>query len=399
VSSKPEEPPSFAGRRPYQHLSGGLIPGLATVLIAYLLLAGYLYHPIPLDGDGAAYALQALRGSPWERSVHVGYLAPLWLWTRVIGRDPALLSALWTGCALVLSTALGARLMHGVARERGEVDLPRWQRLAPLLAPLSMLAASSTWRSAGTVEVYGPLATLLLAATLALGSERRWLAGGLLAWALLVHPVAWALVPGAALLAGGDRRSTLQAVALAAVLQVVALSLLWPDWWSGGRGLLHTAPGDRGPWSSLQAGWRLLAGDLGPACVPLLAGLAFAGRRRLVGIGLVVLGSVLLLDRHSDNPGLLPALWLLCCFAPLAVCWLAELRSPALRRSAAAGAAALLLLGAAEATSRHDAQVRSAVRDAEQLLEGGCDQRALPWPEAMKLGLLCYPTPTPGSPR
>ena len=390
VSSNQNQPQSFARRRLDQHLSDGLIPALAAVLISYLVLAGYLYRPIPLDGDGAAYALQALRGSPWERSVHVGYLAPLWAWTRASGRDPALLSALWTGSGLVLATALGARVYSRTDRaRRAHVQPTLLWRLVPLLAPLSMLAASATWRAAGTVEVYGPLATLLLATTLALANERRWLAGGLLAWALLVHPAAWALVPGLAILAGGGRRATLQSLAIAAALQGVALTLLWPDWWSGGRGLSHTAAADQGVWRSLQAGWRLVAGDLGPACLPLLGGLAFAGRRQLAGIGLVVLGSVLVLARHTDNPALLPALWLLCCCAPMAVCWLAELRTQALRRAAAAGALALLLLGVAEATSRQDAEVRAAARHADQLLEGGCDQPDLRWSEAMKLELLC----------
>ena len=388
VSSSPDQTPTNAVRRPDQHPSARLIPGLGAILVIYLILAGYLHRSVPLDGDGAAYALQALRGSPWERSIHVGFLAPLWAWTRAAGRDPALLSALWTGCGLVLATAVGARWLR--ADPDGVRDLdPTVARLAPLLAPLAMLAATVTWRAAGTVEVYGPLATLLLATTLALANERRWLAGGLLAWALLVHPAAWALVPGLAILAGGGRRATLQSLAIAAALQGVALTLLWPDWWSGGRGLSHTAAADQGVWRSLQAGWRLVAGDLGPACLPLLGGLAFAGRRQLAGIGLVVLGSVLVLARHTDNPALLPALWLLCCCAPMAVCWLAELRTQALRRAAAAGALALLLLGVAEATSRQDAEVRAAARHADQLLEGGCDQPDLRWSEAMKLELLC----------
>ncbi len=387
VSSSPDQPPPIARRRPDQHPGFGLIPGVGTIVVGYLLLTAYLHRPVPLDGDGAVYALQALRGSPWDRSVHVGFLAPLWAWARLSGRDPALLSTLWTGIGLVLATAVGARWLHASDRLAGLSS--RAVRLAPLLAPLSMLAATVSWRAAGTAEVYGPLATLLLASTLALGSERRWLAGALLAWALLVHPAAWALVPGVALLAGGRRRPTLQAVAVAAALQAAALILLWPDWWSGGRGLLATAPADRGAWRSIQAGWRLLAGDLGPACLPLLAGLAIGARRQLIGVGLLVAGSALVLDRHSDNPGLLPALWLLCCFAPLAAAWLPELRSRVPRRVAALAAVVLLLLGIAEATSRQDAAVRSAVREAEALLEEGCAPRPLPWPDAMKLELLC----------
>ena len=381
VSSSPRQPPSIARRRLDQHFPDGLIPAFAALLIAYLVLAGYLYCPIPFDGDGAAYTLQALSGSPWERSVHVGYLAPLWVWTRATGRDPALLSALWTGCGLALATTLGARLTVQAGRST--------PKLAPLLAPLAMLGAAATWRAGLSVEVYGPLATLLLGATLALSHDRWSLAGGLLGLALLVHPVAWALVPGLALLAGGGRRETVQALGVAAALQLIVLALLWPDWWSGGRGLLGTAAADRSPWQSLQGGWRLLAADLGPASVVLLAGLVFATRRQLAGLALVVLGAAVLLDRHSDNPGQLPSLWLLCCFAPLAAGWLAELRTTSLRRVAAAGAVALLLLGVAEATSRHDGEARSAVRDAEALLAEGCDQAPLPWPEAMKLELLC----------
>ena len=382
-------PTLLAGFRQHPRALQGSL--LAVLLVGYFALAGYLARPAPFDGDGAVYTIQALTGSPWQRSLHVGYLAPLWAWTRWTGRDPALLGALWTGLALVLSTALGERLLREHARARARAPSPRLLLLAPLLAPLSLLAGSQGWRSAAAVEIHGLLGALLIGATLALGRGRGVTAGLLLAWAGLVHPAAWVALPGLLLLCGEpERRTVARAVGVGVGLHLLALALLWPDWWNGGRGLLETAASDRNPWQSLQEAWRLIARDLGPAALPLLAGLLAAPRRRLAGLGLVVLGSALLLDRHSDNPGQLPALWLGCCFAPLAALWLAELREPRPRRLAAVATLALLLLGVAEGTSRHDGAARAAERHARSLLEGGCGERPeLDWADRSKLELLC----------
>ncbi|MEE2828506.1 MAG: hypothetical protein VX498_04920, partial [Myxococcota bacterium] len=55
---------------------------LLLFLAAFSALFCYLHRPVQFSGDGAAYVLQALDGSPWERSIHVGLLAPLWVWVR-----------------------------------------------------------------------------------------------------------------------------------------------------------------------------------------------------------------------------------------------------------------------------------------------------------------------------
>lgn len=351
-------------------------------------LAVYLRSDAPWDGDGAVYTLGALDGSLWERSVHAGVLGPLGLWAQ-LGLPPSIFGWLWGPVAIVLATVLGGQLLARVPRDPRLPAIEGPIGLAPLIAPGVIFAAEASWRATGTVEVYGPLATLLLGAAVALGAGRGVLAGGLLAWAGTAHPGAWLLLPGVLLLAADDRRTVERAVGVAVALYVAALALLWPDWWSGGRGFLDQAPSDRGPWASLQVAWRLLAGDLGPSAVILLAGAFALPRRERLGLLLLVAGAAVGLDRYSDNPGHLPGLWLAAGAAPLVVRWIDDLGSAPRRTLAGAAVAGLLILGVAEATTRHDAAVRTMDREVAALREGGCDQPDLAWRDAARLELLC----------
>ena len=104
---------------------------------------------------------------------------------------------------------------------------------------------------------------------------------------------------------------------------------------------------------------------------------------------LLAVGAALGLDRYPDNAGQLPALWLTAGAAPLAVRWIDDLATARKRTLAGVGLAALLLLGVAEATTRHDAAVRAMDVEAAVLLAGGCDQDGLPWRDEVRLELLC----------
>jgi hypothetical protein len=370
-----------------QHVDVPRLP-LLLLMLVWGGLAAYLHSGVPWDGDGAVYTLQALDGTPWERSLHAGYLGPLTAWAQG-GLPPATFGWLWGPIALLLSTVLGAQFLARCPRDPhlppGSTTSP-W---APLIAPAVLLGASASWRATGTVEVYGPLATLLLGAAVALGARRPLGAAVLLAWAAAAHPGAWALVPGVLLLAGDDRRTASRAAAGALVLYAILLAALWPDWWSGGRGLVDLPPSDQSPGASLQAAWRLLARDLGPVAVVLLAGACTLPARAAMGLGLVLLGAAAGLDRFSDNPGQLPTLWLAAGAAPLAVRWIEDLGTERHRRLAGLGLVVLLVLGVAEATTRHDADVRAMDRETAALREAGCDQTGLEWRNQARLKLLC----------
>jgi len=358
------------------------------MIVGWGCLAVYLRSDAPWDGDGAVYTLQALHGSLSERSLHAGYLAPLAAWAGV-GLPPSIFGWLWGPVALVLVAMLGAQWLE---RSPRNPHLPPDEArfgLAPLIAPAVLLSATASWRAMGTVEVYGPLATLLLGAAVALGARRAVLAGGLLAWAAATHPGAWALIPGLLVVAARDRRSAARAVAVAALGYGLVLGALWPDWWTGGRGLLALPASDQSPWQSLQGAWRLLARDLGPVAVVLLGGLAVMPARVVGGLALLVLGGAVGLDRFSDNPGQLPALWLAAAAAPGVVRWIEDLGSDRLRRFAGPVLGVLLLLGVAEATTRHDAAVRAMDREVEALVAGGCDRADLAWRDEARLRLLC----------
>ncbi len=362
-----ENTPRYGARIPWQ--------ASLALLVGYALLAAYLFRAVQHSGDGAAYVLQAIDGSPWERSLHVGYLAPLhgWVWAAgQLGLGPSaaanLLSVLCAASALALVTALSTTLLGKLPAGSGPVP---WRPFAPLAAGLTLLASAQSWDAALFAEVYGPLATSVLGAALALQRGRDRTAAALILWAALIHPGAWALVPGLAVATGlkADRR-TARLAGLSIVPWLACMAVLAPEWWSGGRGLLALPTFERSPWQSLQTAWRLLSRDLGIAAAPVLLAAvlvvtsenARAGRRWLLGVLLMAAGAALLLDRYPDNCGQLPALWMAACLAPLAVGWLVALPHPRAQRLAALAWLLILGLCVADATSRHDAVARKADR-------------------------------------
>jgi len=350
-------------------------PAMAALGSAYLALAAYLFRGVQHSGDGAAYVLQAMDGSPWDRSLHVGYLASLkgWVWVAGhlgLGASAAanLLAACCCALALLLVTLLAAGLLADLP---GAASQPRWYRFVPGAAPLTLLAADASWEAALFAEVYGPLATAVLATALALRRGRDRTAALFLLLAALIHPGAWALTPGLLIAAGlrADRR-TARLIAMAALPWLVCLALLAPEWWSGGRGLLALPGFERSPWQSLQAAWRLLSRDLGVGAAPVLLAAVLVTARStcrsarlwLLGVLVMTAGAALGLDRYPDNCGQLPALWMIACLSPLAVAWLPVLEKPRAQRFAALAWAVLLALCIADATSRHDALARRAER-------------------------------------
>ena len=380
-------------------VSTRLRPGITVLLLGYVALCVYLLRPVQATGDGATYVLQALTGSPWERSLHVGYLAPLGLWVSGgswLGVSASLaanvFASLWTGASLVLTTALGSRLLPpGPGQAEGST-------LLPLLAPASLLAATSTWESAMYAEVYGPLSTLVLATVLALVTGRDGLASALLAAAALVHPGAWALTPGLLLCAGlGPSRRAARVVGLALVPWAVVLAALAPEWWSGTRGVLALPPPDRSPWESIQGAWRLVSQDLGLAGAPLLMGLAYSfrlparspGSQWPAGLLLLTLGAAIGLDRYDDNPGQLPSLWMACCLAPSAANWLSELRRKPQRHMTRALTIALFVLCIADATSKQDARARSVDRETNNMRQACAPEPEDSWALRQRRHLAC----------
>jgi hypothetical protein len=347
---------------------------LIGLLAAAAALAAYLYTGAPLDGDGAAYALQARAGRPLDRAIHVGALMPLWLWVRAFG----------PGAANAFGLVAAAAAIAGVDR-LGRALAPEAGRGAGLLAPAVLLGAAASWQAALFVEVYGPLAALAVWTVVALRAERPATAGALFGWMVLVHPGAVALGPGL-LLIGGRRPSGRSAVAAAAVV-LPAWALLWPAPWSGPRGLGALPAFDLSPWESLQRAWRLLARDLGVTAAPVIVGAAALwarDRRAVLGVGAVALGAALAVDRYADNAGQLPALWLACALAPAALRW-----TPAgATRRVAWTLALLCLLGVAEATSRHDRLRRRTERSfADE--ETRCGEEAGDWAQAMRRAVAC----------
>lgn len=341
---------------------------LLVLLATFVALAAYLHTPAALDGDGAAYTLQSLAGRPFDRSLHVGVLVPLWAWVA-IGGGANLFAIVW-GLALLLGLH---RLGRSVAPDR-----------SALLAPAVFLGAAAAWQAALFVEVYGPLAALAVWSVVALRADRPTAAGVLLGWAVLMHPGALALLPGLLLL--GGRRPAPRTLALALLLPAGVWAALWPDPWTGGRGLASLPAADTGWFRSLQRAWRLLARDLGLTAGVLVLGSIAAwatDRRLLIGLAAVVAGAALGLDRYSDNAGHLVSFALCCGLAPLA---------PRVIRSAprptAIVLAGLCVLGVAEATSKHDALRRAVDRDAARQAES-CHLPGPTWAEAMRRELAC----------
>ncbi len=359
----------------------GILRAPGPWLVAlWLVLCAYLQHPVERSGDGAAYVLQALDG-PWQdRAVHVGALLPLRFWLRALpGLSPITaahgLTVLWLGAALPLSIAVGARLA------------PR-ARVARAFPALTLLVSATFWDAALFTEVYGPLATLVLAGVWI--APRSAIAAGLFwAWAALVHPGAWALVPAAVLLADLDRKQALLALGTAVLLFAASVGLLWPSWWGGGRGLAGLPARDVSVLQAIQRSVRLITRDLGLGAAPLLAGLVLASRRdRRPGLVvlLALVGTALGLDWYRDNAGPLPLLVLLAPFAAHAGGWMQN-TAASLRRPLAAAALAVFAVGLAEATSRHDAVARSAERSWEQL--EGCEGEGDDWATAQRRALSC----------
>ena len=359
----------------------------------YLVLCLYLFRDVQVTGDGAAYSLQALEGSPWLRSIHAGALAPLWAWVQWTGLPAGIAGALWTGLGLVSSYMLGLRLLEG---------RPRDQRLSPsaigpptlaLLGPLSLLASTVTWDNALFVEIYAPLSALTLSGVTAALHHRRWLAATCFLWAGLVHPGAWALVPGLLLFAEErSLRSWSAPLTSAVLLYALALLCLYPDWWNGGRGLADLPPSDQALWPALQSLWRLLSDDLGPASLPALLALPLLSRRRLMGFALVVIASAGLLCRYSDNPGGLPALWVLLSCAPLVGRALDDLSSARLRAAWGLLIVLLLIFGIGDATSAHDARARAAEARDRAWVMAGCEHPSAAetsWAERQLRHLAC----------
>ena len=361
----------------------------------YMVLCLYLFRDVQVTGDGAAYSLQAIEGSPWLRSIHAGALVPLWAWVQWTGLPGGIAGVLWTGLGLVASYTLGLRLLETTPRS---VRLPP-SVLGPsslaLLGPLSLLAATTTWDDALFVEIYAPLAALLLWGLSAALHQRRAVAATCFLWAGLVHPGAWALVPGLLLFAEERRlRPWIAPLGGAIVLYGLALLALYPDWWDGGRGLTDLPPSDQGVWPALQSLWRLLADDLGPASLPALLAIPLLSGRRLLGFALVVLASAALLCRYSDNPGGLPALWILLSCAPLVGRALDAIDSARLRASWSLLIFLLLVFGLGDATSEHDARSRAAETRDRAWSEEGCDQPkdpTSPWAERQLRSLACRP--------
>ena|GEM_PF-1684092 len=363
---------------PSPNIAPGARLQITALLCVFAALCAYLFRGVQHSGDGASYVLQAVQGDPFERSLHVGYLVFLkgWVWlASLAGIAPAtaanLLAVLCTALALWLVTDIARDLLDDLA---GAGQQAPWFPFAALAAPLSLLCAEVSWEASLFAELYGPLATLSLAAAFALRRDRDVLAACLLLGAGLVHPGAWMLLPGLLLATGrkADRRSV-RLVAMAFVPWLICLALLAPEWWSGGRGLLSLPAFERSAWQSMQVAWRLLSQDLGLGAAPVLLGAAWVvadptllrARRWFFGVLLVALGAALGVDRYTDNCGQLPALWMSCCLAPLACGWLRALARPAAQRWAALIWLVILFLCIADATSKHDAHARKALRQHE----------------------------------
>ncbi|MCO4771965.1 MAG: hypothetical protein KDA24_18180 [Deltaproteobacteria bacterium] len=371
-------------------------PSALLVLAVYTPLALYLFRATEHTGDGAAYTLQVSAGVALDRAVHAGWLAPLTAWTQLLDLF-GVPAAGATNAASALAMGLGLlgleRLGRELARETGG------RATDGLLAPATALCSVAVWDAATFCEVYGPLSATCIGAVLALRSGRSVVAGIAAFAALAVHPGALALLPGLLILGtppGRNLRPAFEAVVVTTVLATAWVLLLGPSSWLGPRGLLAPGADVLAP-QALQRAWRLLARDLGISALPLLVGGLLAWTRRdarglrwLMGCGLLLLGTVLGLDRFSDNPANLP-LFLLC--TPLAALAPAALRAfpPRAARAGSFLVVAVLVLGIAEATTRQDAVARSASKAAEaRQLE--CDSpgpAGVPWRERMLSELAC----------
>ncbi len=345
---------------------------VGLILVAYTPLVAYLFRAAQRTGDGAAYVLQAAGGDALDRPVHAGWLLPLSAWVRsadLLGLDPSAAANAASAVAMALGLWLLWWLGRDVARQEGLAGAETWA----LLAPACAMCSATLWDAALFCEIYGPLGVSVLASVALARSGRALGAACAFTLAVAIHPGALALVPGLLLLGWSGTPRDMGLATMSAVLVLTWLVLLGPDGWLGDRGIT-AALFDRSPWQSLQEGWRLIARDLGVSALPLLLGAAVVasrgdeGRRWLLGALLCVLGAALGLDRTSDNPGQLPGLLLLCVLAPLAARAVPERR----RGPLGAALALLMVLGVAEATTRHDVVARQAAR-AQATRAAACD--------------------------
>ena len=381
-----------------------------SLICVFAALCSYLFRGVQHSGDGASYVLQAVQGEPFERSLHVGYLVFLkvWVW---LASFPGLAPSTAANLLAIFCSALALWLVTGISRDLlSELPLTdqqaRWFPFAALAAPLSLLCAEVSWEASLFAELYGPLATISLAAAFALRRDRDLLAAALLLGAGLIHPGAWMLLPGLLIATGrkADRRSA-RLVTMAFVPWLICLALLAPEWWSGGRGLLSLPAFERSAWQSIQVAWRLLSQDLGVGAAPALLGAAWVvanpgllwARRWLYGVLLVALGAALGVDRYTDNCGQLPALWMSCCLAPLACGWLRALSRETAQRWAALAWLLILFLCIADATSKHDAHARKAMRqhEARTMLCPQNQAQSDSWRETQLQHLACLNSTTP----
>ena len=346
--------------------SARLAPLLAALGTLVVLLWFALVQPLERTGDGVVYALQAAAGHPGERSLHAGFLVPLWAHSGVVPEGaPFLVAKAWSAWWVVVAGLAAAAVAAGLERQ----DTPRPPLLPRhLWATATLWSLGPSWDAALYVEVYGQVAALALVGLALLQRRRDILAGLLLGWGGLVHPGLWALVPGLALLIG---RRPWAALATLALTHGLGLALLWPDWWSGGRGVLHLPPFQRGPISSL-AGLLAWIG-LGPAL--LLTVLRARAGRTALAMATVALGCAVGLDRYADNPGQLPTLWLLAALAP-------QVERRRLLALAAAAGLVLSLVQQRRIATELDAQASRWARTCDQPFDG-------PWGERQRRSVVC----------
>lgn len=349
----------------------------ASFTLPFILGGGlslYLARATQHSFDGFAYVAQAATGSPWDRAIHVGFLAPLWVVVRgagAVGVDPHVAANLWAWMWSVVLLAVATDLGRSIAT-------PPRGPLAALTPALLWMCSPTAWDAALFCEIYGPLAATALLAARAAHHGRRAGAAGWLALAALIHPGTIALLPAILVLvppraspvdpADGLDSTDIPRVhrgpwllVLSPLLAVLAAATFLPEWWGGGRGLSSSPPFDRSPWQSVQFFVRWFHRDLGVLGLLPVAGLVLAwrrggqSRRWTHAVVLASLGTAVGLDRYRDNPGQLPVLALVLPLAPLG--W--SILDPWVPRAArVAVALGLLGIGIAEGTTRHDAVVR-----------------------------------------
>jgi len=230
----------------------------------------------PINGDAAVYQHQAVEGILDERTIHAGYVALAAGLAKVAPVGLAL-DVLGCLCLGLLAWATG-RLAE---RAGGDGRAATLAAGAFLLAWAPFAEVDLPWGAALTAGLVAP----------------AWAAGGLIALAVAVSPLAMVSLPWVVF----ERRGW-KAAALGLALWAPVLMWCWGDWWSGPRGVLVAQSQDTVGRVLLQ--WiraLLLPGLMAPGILGLIAG----GRR--LGISAALAGIPLfLLVRHADVPGWLP---------------------------------------------------------------------------------------------